>query len=104
MTDAEYAREVDPESPLDPGIVEAVRVLREAGVETYESCEGGEGHSYPEPTVRFYGGRYAGWQALAAAQIARLPVWALRRFWSVEDGEPVGPHWEIVFREARTSR
>ncbi len=28
-----------------------VEVLRAAGVETFESCEGGAGHSYPEPTV-----------------------------------------------------
>jgi hypothetical protein len=37
---------------LDPGIRQAVRILREAGVETFESCEGGERHAYPEPTVR----------------------------------------------------
>lgn len=95
---------VDPETPLDSGIVEAVRVLREAGIETYESCEGGEGHSSPEPIVRFHGGRYAGWQALGAAQAVRLPVWALRRFWSIEDGEPVGPSWEIVFGTPKFSR
>ena len=103
MTDEEYARFVDPESPLDPGIIQAVRVLRDAGVETYESCEGGEGHSYPEPTVCFYGGRYAGWKALAAAQVVCLPVWSLRRSWSIEDGEPVGPYWEIVFRRPQVS-
>jgi hypothetical protein len=40
---------------LDPGIVDFVRVLQEAGVETTESCQGGEGHTYPEPTVRFNG-------------------------------------------------
>ena len=32
---------------LDPGIAGAVAVLREAGVETFESCEGGHGHAYP---------------------------------------------------------
>jgi hypothetical protein len=84
--------------PIDPGIVGAVRVLRDAGIETFESCEGGESHNLPEPIVRFHGGRYAGWQALAAVQVADLPVLALRRFWSIEDGEPVGPYWEIVFR------
>jgi hypothetical protein len=30
---------------LDPGIVRAVRVLVEAGIETFESCEGGPGHA-----------------------------------------------------------
>jgi hypothetical protein len=48
-------RELQFDPPLDPGIAPAVLVLRDAGVETFESCEGGEGHSYPEPTVRFHG-------------------------------------------------
>lgn len=101
MSDAEYAAMVDPETPLDSGIVRAVRVLHEAGIETVESCEGGPGHSYAEPTVRFRGDGFTGWQALAAAHKAVLPVWALRKTWYVEDGEPVGPLWEIVLRTGR---
>jgi hypothetical protein len=27
------------------------------GVETIESCEGGPGHAFPEPTVRLAGGK-----------------------------------------------
>jgi hypothetical protein len=83
---------------LDPGVAEFVTILFAAGVETFESCEGGEGHSYPEPTVRFFGERSAGWRALCAAQEVGLPVLALRRTWPVNDGEPSGPYWEIVFR------
>ena len=49
------ARELNFEPPLDEGIREIVVTLIAHGVETYESCEGGEGHSYPEPTVRFEG-------------------------------------------------
>ncbi len=30
--------------PLDPGIADYVIALREAGIETFESCEGGPGH------------------------------------------------------------
>ena len=37
--------------PLDKGIEKPMRVLHDASVETYESCEGGPGHSYPEPTI-----------------------------------------------------
>jgi hypothetical protein len=44
------------------------------GVETYESCDGGEGHAYPYPCVRFHGTDAAGWGALAAAITYRLPV------------------------------
>ena len=83
--------------PLDPGIATAVETLSAAGVETFESCEGGNGHAYPEPTVRFHGDRQAGFAALAAAMTGRLPVTSLRRVWPILDGEPTGPWWEITF-------
>jgi len=85
------------EPPLDKGIKCAVELLNSAGVETYESCEGGEGHAYPEPTIRFHGGRSEGFRALALMLEHNLPVSALRRIWVVEDKEPTGPKWEIVF-------
>lgn len=91
------ALEMQFEPPLDAGIRRAVELLVAAGIETYESCEGGIGHAYAEPTVRFHGDRSEGFRALAVAQQHDLPVSAIRRFWSIEDGEPVGPHWEIVF-------
>jgi hypothetical protein len=83
--------------PLDPQIENLVLVLRAAGVETFESCQGGQGHAYPEPTVRFHGGTAEGLRALAAAMDGRLPVSALRRVWPVIDGEPTGPWWELTF-------
>lgn len=88
---------------LDPGIREAVRILRAAGVETFESCEGGEGHAYAEPTIRFHGYRQALWRALSAAQDHGLPVGEVRRTWPVIDGEPVGPYGELVLREKLAS-
>src|SRR5579862_5042222 len=89
---------------LDAGIAAAVRVLRAAGIETYESCEGGPGHTYPEPAVRFHGQRYEGFRALSAALLGSdeigLRLYALRRVWTIEDGEPVGPRWELVWLRA----
>src|SRR6266540_3788315 len=38
--------------------------LQTCGIETFESCEGGPGHAYPEPTIRFQGTPEAGWRAL----------------------------------------
>src|SRR5688500_8051621 len=73
--------ECDYEPPLDPGIVSAVRILRAAGIETFESCEGGPGHSYPEPAVRFNGDIAEGFMALTVAVQAGLSVHALRRVW-----------------------
>lgn len=83
--------------PLDPGIYPAVVALRAAGVETFESCEGGAGHAYPVPTVRFHGGADEGYRALAAALRAGLKVAELRRVWPIIDGEPTGPWWEMTF-------
>lgn len=85
-----------PYNSLDEGIREAVRVLAEAGVETFESCQGGEGHAYAEPTIRFFGERAEGFRALAVALQYRLRVLALRRVWPINDGEPTGPWWELV--------
>jgi hypothetical protein len=85
---------------LDPGIRKAVRVLLEHQIETFESCEGGPGHAFPEPTVRFYGTPEAGWRAVAACLANGLPVSCLRRAWYILDSnEPTGPNWEITFRE-----
>lgn len=92
------ARVVSPDlTALDAGIRDYVRVLQDGGVETYESCEGGPGHCFPEPTVRFHGHRAEGLRAFAWADTHGLPVVSLRRFWTVYRGELEGPHWEMTF-------
>jgi len=84
---------------LDRGIQKTVERLRAAGVETCESCEGGPGHSYPEPTIVFRGGPGAGWHAVGLCLDWKLPVVELRRVWDVLDrNDPTGPYWQIVFR------
>ena len=90
------------EASLDPPIAPIVRVLMENGVETFESCQGGEGHAYPEPTVRFCGEKASGYHALAVALEHGLNVLHLRRVWPIIDGEPTGPYWEMVFLLNRT--
>lgn len=85
---------------LDPGIAPYVDILDAAGIETFESCQGGDGHAFPEPTVRFFGQREEGFRAYAVAKTYGLPVQAIRRYWHIIDGEPVGPQWEIVFWNA----
>lgn len=87
--------EFDP--PLDAGVAGAVKILRAAGVETFESCEGGAGHAYPETTVRFEGDPADGLAALSVAMGHGLPVSELRRVWYMQDGEPTGPVWELTF-------
>jgi hypothetical protein len=93
-----YIRQLLP--GLDQGIRGAVKILLEHGIETFESCEGGAGHSFPVPTVRFYGVPEAGWRVLSVCFAHGLPVDCLRRVWYVLDGnEPTGPQWELTFRE-----
>lgn len=90
-----YRDAFDP--PLDPEISRAVEVLRSQGIETFESCQGGQGHAYPEPTIRFHGERPEGYKALSIALYAGLPVQELRRVWPVINGETTGPWWELTF-------
>ena len=86
--------------PLDRGIEKAVRQLQSQGIETFESCEGGPGHAYPEPTVRFHGSIAAGWHAIGVCLDHGLPIMSLRRVWDILDRNlPTGPYWEITFRE-----
>jgi hypothetical protein len=83
---------------LDAGIRQAVLVLRSGGVETLESCEGGKGHSYPVPTIRFHGDTASGYRAFAVATENGLAVTSLRRVYDVLDAQLHGPWWEMTFR------
>ena len=83
----------------DQGIARYVEILRDNGVETFESCEGGPGHALPEPTIAFSGPPFAGLEAVSVALKHGLPVSDLRRYWSVVDGELTGPHWQITFTD-----
>lgn len=86
--------EFDP--PPDPGIRALLECLVGGGIETFESCQGGPGHAYPEPTVRFYGDRSEGYRAIALALSRGFKVKDLRRVWPLIDGELTGPYWEIT--------
>jgi hypothetical protein len=76
-----------------------VKILQAAGVETFESCEGGPGHAYTEATIKFSGSKVsAGWHALGVCLDHGLPVRRLSRTWDILDVHiPTGPYWEIVF-------
>ena len=86
---------------IDAGIRREVRILWENGIETTESCEGGKGHPFPEPTVRFRGDHAEGFKALGIALQNGIKVLELRRFWSIQFGEPCGPEWEMTILRER---
>lgn len=83
--------------PLDINIEKEVNILAENGIETYESCEGGEGHSYSEPTIRFHGDKTEGFKALTIALQNGLKPSKIGRVWDIIDGEPIGAFWEMTF-------
>lgn len=82
---------------LDEGIRHYVLILLSQGIDTCQSCEGGPGHSYLEPTVEFLGAKSEGPRAVAAALAYGLPVTELCRVWDVRDGEITGPTWRMTF-------
>lgn len=92
---------VNPAYPLDVGIAEYVQALAAAGVETFESCQGGVGHACHEPTIRFHGKRGEGFRALGIALQMGFKVSELRREWPIIDGEPTGPYWVMTFVPTR---
>ncbi len=87
---------------LDEEIRPYVVALNQGGIETFESCQGGKGHTYPEPTIRFHGDSSEGFKGLAVAMRASLPIAELRRTWPINDGVPTGPHWEMTFFQRRS--
>ena len=91
MTDEKF------DSPLDKDIEKAVLILRENGIETYESCQGGDGHAYTEPAIRFHGEYSEGFKAFSIAIQNGLPVAQLNRVYEYQDNELKGPWWELVF-------
>jgi hypothetical protein len=97
------SKELEFEPPLDKGIRDIVVMLIANGVETFESCEGGEGHSFPEPTVRFEGTDSEGLRATSVALENGLPVRRLRRVWGIQDNVLHGPWWEMTFRSPKDS-
>ena len=83
--------------PLDPGIRRYVLILRSQGIETFESCEGGEGHCSPDPFVKFHGTVWAGFRAFTIAMEYGLPVWRVQLFYDVVNGMLDGPYWQMLF-------
>lgn len=91
---------------LDRGIRFAVRVLHAHGIETGQSCEGGKGHSYFEPTVEFRAdaGDALGFEALSYLQMYELPVSAVSIHWHVYRGLPFEKLWRITFWKTMDDR
>ena len=83
---------------LDAGIAHAVYVMRAGGFETFQSCQGGRGHSYPAATIEFHGDLTEGFRAFAWARTNRLRVAEIEYVWETMDDYPGSrPCWRMVF-------
>ena len=91
---------------LDRGIRFAVRVLHAAGFDTCQSCEGGKGHAYDQPTVEMVAGGddALGFGALAALQAYGLPVADISIIWPIRYGTPYEKNWRITFFKTMEDR
>lgn len=86
----------------------AVEVLNNHGFKTFESCQGGEGHAFLEPTVRFEGTEFDLMRAYEICELYNLPVFQVRRIFRktpvyVNDNtanvRQIGEAWESPFNE-----
>lgn len=106
--DMKWAKEHHVGERLDPGIVRILRIFREHGIETCQSCEGpngmqpegrhGEGHCYPYPTIDILG---EPWKALDVANTHDSQVDQISEIFGVRDGRPVEHFWRIEFNPRR---
>ena len=95
-------------SNIDPLIRPAVKILNEHGFKTFESCQGGEGHAFLEPTIRFEGSEFDLIRAYEICELHGLPVMEVRRVYRktpihIDDNTPsvrqIGETWDKPFDE-----
>lgn len=93
---------------LDEKIKPAVEILNRHGFKTFESCQGGEGHAFFEPTVRFEGSEFDLIRAYEICELYKLPVFEVRRVYRktpvyINDNTPsvrqIGETWDNPFNE-----
>jgi hypothetical protein len=91
---------------IDAGVRFPVRVLHAYGFDTCQSCQGGKGHAYDQPTIEMEstGDDAGGFGALAALQRYGLPVADIAIRWPVRNGLPYERLWTITFRKTMEDR
>jgi hypothetical protein len=82
--------------PADPGIRDAIRILRDGGLDVVDSVLP-DSEGTVSPTIRFRGNAWAGYKAFAVAMEGGLVVRRIQRVWGAADGQIEGPWWEIAF-------
>lgn len=86
------------ENEIDKGILPAVKIMREHGFETFESCEGGDEHAYAESTIFFYGNEFDCLRAYEICVLYNLNVDYVGRIFQKE-GLEIGTVWNKPFNK-----
>lgn len=86
---------------LDSQIKWQVQLLQDNDIETFESCQGGTGHVFHYPTIRFHGGAGEGPRAFGILTSHGFQCAAVGRYWDVLGDVMHGPYWEIILAESK---
>lgn len=95
-------------SNIDPLILPVVQMLNKYGFKTFESCQGGDGHAFFEPTVRFEGTEFDLIRAYEICVLHNFPVYEAKRVFRKSsiykennsiDTLPIGDVWDSPFNE-----
>ncbi len=86
------------DTALDPDIRPYVETLREHGVETIESCQGGPGHSTAGPYISFRGPAGEGLRVAGIAQNLGWPITRMRKEWAFFADDITAPVWVLELK------
>ncbi len=89
---------------IDKGIITAVELLRDYGFETFESCQGGAGHCFEDPTIRFFGSEFDLIRAWEICSLHGMEVFEAKRVYRKVDmyrknKKSNGLSWDKPFNE-----
>ena len=87
-----------PWADIDPEITLALRALADYGIDTFSSCQGGDGHSSAWPEILFHGDESAGLYAAWLLEAQGFRVQELSRHWDLDHGLPRQPFWRVMMR------
>jgi hypothetical protein len=97
-TPADLVRESVPWEDVDPEITAAVHALADYEINTFSSCQGGDGHPCAMPEILFHGDEAAGLYAVWLLEAQGFRVWELSRHWDLDHGLPRQPFWRVTLR------
>lgn len=87
-----------PWDDIDPEIAAALHALADYEIDTFSSCQGGDGHGGGMPEILFGGDENAGLYAVWLLEAAGFRVWELSRHWDLDHGLPRRPFWRVTLR------